>query len=362
MAEEDESQKTEEPTARKLAKAREEGQVAQSMEIKNWAILLAGTIAVIFILPSAMGEVGQIGRRFIWESGSMPVDFDHMRLMISNILTDIFLILSLFFGLLVVVSILANIGQFGFMASVKKITPKFSKVNPISGFKRVFGPQAVVEFIKGIAKIGLVAVVSFGLAIPMLSDLDVLTDASLREMMERLHDLVIMMAVATVGVMTAIAALDFMWQKHRHIKQLRMSRHEVKEETKQTEGDPQIKARIRALRIERTKQRIAQAVPNADVVITNPTHYAVALEYKMDEMAAPKLIAKGVDHLAFRIRDLADQHDVPIVENPPLARALFASVEIDEEIPAEHFKAVAEVIGYVWRLKGMAPQGAPAPH
>jgi len=358
MADEDDSQKTEDPTARKLSKAREEGQVAQSMEIKNWAILLAGTVAVIFMIPGIMDDVGRIGRRFIWEAGTTPVDFEHLRLLTSNILTDILLILGLFFGLLMIVAFISNVGQFGFLASVKKITPKASKISPISGFKRVFGSQAVVEFVKGIAKLSMVALVSFGLSIPLLSDIDILPDVSFREMLERMHDLVIIMAIATVGVMTAIAALDFMWQKHRHIQQLKMSRHEVKEEQKQSEGDPQIKARIRALRVERTRQRIAQAVPNADVVITNPTHYAIALEYKMDDMAAPKLIAKGVDHLAFRIRDIADQHEIPIVENPPLARALYASVEIDEEIPPEHFKAVAEVIGYVWRLKGKMPSPA----
>ncbi len=360
MAEEDESQKTEEPTPRKLAKAREEGQVAQSQEIKSWAILLGGVIALIFMFPAIGGHVALVGNRIIEGSGNIPSDFEHLRLFFSGLLLDLLITLGPFLIFIYVVAVFSNIGQFGLNASIKKIQPKWSKVNPVSGFKRVFGAQAVIEFVKGITKIGIVGFISFALAIPLLGDLEVVTDISFRETLERISDIAVIMAVATVGVMTVIAALDFSWQKHRHVKQLRMSRQEVKEENKQTQGDPQIKARIRQLRVERTRQRIAQAVPEADVVITNPTHYAVALEYKMDEMTAPKLVAKGVDHLAFRIRELADENDVPIVENPPLARALYASVEIDQEIPPEHFKAVAEVIGYVWRLKGKTPSAAPA--
>ena len=165
-------------------------------------------------------------------------------------------------------------------------------------------------------------------------------------------NIAILISAGTIAVMTAIAALDFMFQKYQFTKQMRMSKQEVKDEHKQSEGDPQVKARIRALRQQRARERMMAAVPEADVVITNPTHYAVALKYDMEEMPAPKLIAKGIDTLAFRIREVAEEHDIPIVENPPLARALHASVELDEEIPPEHFVAVAEVIGYVMRMKG----------
>jgi flagellar biosynthetic protein FlhB len=160
------------------------------------------------------------------------------------------------------------------------------------------------------------------------------------------------LAAGTIGVMTLVAVMDFAFQKQQFTKKMRMSKQEVKDEHKQSEGDPHVKARIRKIRTERAQQRMMAAVPDADVVITNPTHYSIALEYKMDDMAAPKLVAKGVDHLAMRIREVAEAHNIPLVENPPLARALYAGVEINEEIPAEHFKAVAEVIGFIMRKRG----------
>jgi len=173
--------------------------------------------------------------------------------------------------------------------------------------------------------------------------------------LQRIHEIAILMALATIGVMGFIAALDYIYQRATFMKQMRMSKTEVKDEHKQTDGDPQIKARIRQIRMERARKRMMAAVPNADVVITNPTHFAVALEYKMETMPAPKVIAKGQDLVALKIREIAEANEITIVENPPLARALFSSVELDEEIPAEHFKAVAEVIGHVMRLKGKLP-------
>ena len=160
------------------------------------------------------------------------------------------------------------------------------------------------------------------------------------------------LVVGTVAVMTVIALLDFAYQKYTFMKEQKMTKQEVKDEHKQSEGDPQVKARIRQLRAQRARQRMMAEVPDADVVVTNPSHYAVALKYNMEEMPAPKLVAKGMDFVAFRIREVAEENDIPIIENPPLARALYAPVELDEEIPPEHYKAVAEVIGYVMRLRG----------
>ncbi|MEE8214176.1 MAG: EscU/YscU/HrcU family type III secretion system export apparatus switch protein, partial [Alphaproteobacteria bacterium] len=214
---------------------------------------------------------------------------------------------------------------------------------------------ALMEFLKGILKLLAVGVVSFSMALPMLKDLTLIPYYEITQMMDRINIIAILLAVGTVGVMTVIAALDFAYQKYSFKKQMMMSKQEVKDEQKQSEGDPQIKARIRKVRMERAQQRMMAAVPEADVVITNPTHYSIALEYKMDDMTAPKLVAKGIDHLAMRIREVAKAHDVPIVENPPLARALYAGVELDEEIPPEHFKAVAEVIGFVMRQRGTLP-------
>ena len=213
--------------------------------------------------------------------------------------------------------------------------------------KRMFGPRALMEFLKGILKLLAVGIVSFSMALPMLQDLTLIPNYDLAQVMDRINIIAILLAIGTVGVMTVIAALDFAYQKYAFKKQMMMSKQEVKDEHKHSEGDPQIKARIKKVRMERAQKRMMAAVPEADVVITNPTHYSIALEYKMDDMTAPKLVAKGIDHLAMRIREVAKAHDVPIVENPPLARALYAGVELGEEIPPEHFKAVAEVIGFV---------------
>jgi flagellar biosynthetic protein FlhB len=173
--------------------------------------------------------------------------------------------------------------------------------------------------------------------------------------LERIKVIALVILAATVMIMTVIAAIDYIYQKWDHTEKLKMTKQEVKDETKQQDGDPKIKQRIAALRMERQRERMMQAIGKADVIITNPTHYAIALQYDMDTMPAPILVGKGMDSLALRIREVAEENDIPIVENPPLARALYAAVEIDEEIPAEHFHAVAEVIGYVFRLKGRLP-------
>ncbi len=357
MADEDDASKTEDPTAKKLAKAREEGQVPQSQEIRSWMILLAGAIGVALMAPGIMIDLTRISTRFIEMPHAIPVDLEHLRLILVDVVQDLMLILGPLIGLLIVASVASNVGQFGLLMSPKKLHPKLSKVSLVSGFKRLFAMRAVVEFVKGIAKLTVVAVVAFGLTLPLMEDLALIPDMPLIDALRRLHAVVIRLTAGTIAVMTVIALLDFVYQKYTYTKGQRMSRHEVKDEHKQAEGDPHVKARIRAIRNERARHRMMLQVPEADVVVTNPTHYAVALRYDMANMQAPRLVAKGVDHLAFRIRDVAVEHDVPVVENPPVARALYAAVELDEEVPAEHYKAVAEIIGYVMRMRGDLPPG-----
>ena len=352
MAEEDDSQKTEDPTDKKLGKARQKGQVAQSMEVKTWAVLFGGVLGLIFLAPALANRVRIDARRFIEAPDLIPMDFEHLRLDIAMLLLDLGIIMSPLIAVLVVMAVIGNVGQFGFLFASEKIKPDLSKLSLINGVKRVMGTHALVEFIKGILKLGVVALVSFGVALPLLEDVQLLPAFHIGATLDRIFELVVLLSVATVAVATVIAAIDYMYQKYTFTKQMRMSKQELKDEQKESEGDPQVKARIRKLRTERAQQRMMQAVPQADVVITNPTHYAIALEYKMEEMSAPKLVAKGIDSLAFRIREVAEANDVPIVENPPLARALYAGVELDEEIPPEHFHAVAEVIGFVMRARG----------
>ncbi len=352
MADEDDASKTEDPTEKKLQDARGKGQVAQSQEIKSWAVLLGGTAGLVILAPYMATSIRKVSRVFIESPHAIAIDFDHLRKVMSDTIIDIGIILAPLFLMLLVLAFASNVGQFGLIWSPSKIKPDFSKISLLKGVKRMFSSTTVVEFLKGLAKLTLVGVVSFGLALPLLADIELIAQMDFLYSLDRIHEIAIYLAAATVAVMTVIAGLDLIYQKMKHSKEMRMSKQEVKDEHKQSDGDPQVKARIRQIRAERAQQRMMDSVPNADVIITNPTHFSVALEYKMESMSAPKLVAKGVDHLAFRIREMAEDNDIPIVENPPLARALYASVEIDEEIPSEHFTAVAEVIGFVMRQRG----------
>jgi flagellar biosynthesis protein FlhB len=236
------------------------------------------------------------------------------------------------------------------LISTEPITPKFSKVSPLAGFKRLFSQEALVNFAKGLVKIGVVGAVMFFVLWPERDQLDTMITLEPALILVEFQQLGLKIFWAVLAIITIIAIADFVYQRQRWWNRQKMTLQEVRDEYKQMEGDPKIKGRIRQIRNERSRKRMMSSVPNATVIITNPTHFAVALQYDRD-MPAPKCVAKGADAIAFRIRELAKEHDVPIVENPPLARALYATVEIDQVIPVEHFKAVAQVIGYVMRLK-----------
>jgi flagellar biosynthesis protein FlhB len=348
----DDASKTEDPTAKKLSKARSEGQVAQSQEIKSWVLLMGSALLLFMLAPSIASDLRDLSRGFIEHPHAIPMDQEGLRSVFADVLIKGGLIMMPVFGLLFFLAIVANVGQMGFVYSPKKMAPKMSNLSLKKGFKKMFSMKSIVEFVKGMVKLSLVGIVAFGLTLPLLDDITLIPDMDLLDSLDRIHALAVQLVLGTVAVMTVIALLDFAYQKFTFIKEQKMTKQEVKDEHKQSEGDPQVKARIRQLRAQRARQRMMAAVPEADVVVTNPTHFAVALKYNMDEMPAPKLIAKGMDFIAFRIREMAEEHDIPIVENAPLARALYATVELDDEIPPEHYKAVAEVIGYVMRLRG----------
>jgi len=356
MAEDDDASKTEEPTDKKLSEAARKGNVAQSQEIKHWGILLAVTASLVMMAPLMANNIRKTIYPFIQQPHTIAFDFENLRLVLWNIIGDVFLIMLPFFVLIMIAALVTNIAQVGVKVSLEKIKPDFSKLSLLKGLKKMFSVRSTVEFLKGISKLIIVSVVAAYLAIPLLGDIELLSQVDFVYSLDKIKTIAIMMTAGTVGVMTVIAALDFVFQKLQHMKQMRMTKQEIKDEQKQQEGDPQVKARIRRVRTERAQQRMMKAVEDADVVITNPTHYAVALSYKMSEMAAPRLVGKGVDSLAFRIRDVAESNNIPLVVNPPLARALYAAVELDEEIPAEHFKAVAEVIGFIMRKRGDLPR------
>jgi len=354
---EDDSQKTEEPTPRKLEDALKKGQVPKSQEVANWFMITAGTLIVAVFAPGLMAGVRDSLYRFLESPHTIKMDpgsvLDTSVLLVSDILW-LFLVPVI---LLVAAAITSSLVQHPLILSTEKINPKLEKLSLIKGMKQKFSMRQLVDFAKGIVKVSLVALVAIYLIWPEKSTLPQLIDIEMMGVLGIIHKHILILLSGVIAVMFVIAGLDYAYQQYEHHKSLMMSRQEIKDEHKDSDGDPKIKARLKQIRMERARQRMMAAVPEATVVITNPTHFAVAMKYEAAGLGAPSLVAKGSDDVAFRIREMAEENGVPIVENPPLARALFATVEIGEEIPIEHYKAVAEVIGYVMNLKG--PQRAP---
>lgn len=351
----DQSQKTEEPTQTKLEDSRKKGQVAKSQEVNHWFMILAATIMVMMFLPTTMTNFGALLQKFIAQPHLIAVDKLALRETLTSTIEETVFILLPTLVLFVLAALAAGLIQNGLIISAEQMKPKLNKISIKSGLKRLFSMKSVAEFIKGIAKIAIVAAVGIVITWPAFSGLERLPSMELTESWDVMHSLTVRLMIGVLAIVSLIAVLDFLFQKFQHLKQMRMSRQDIKDEMKNSEGDPQVKARLRQIRRERAQQRMIQAVPEASVVIANPTHFAVALKYELNEMAAPVVLAKGIDAVALRIREVAEENDVPVITNPPLARALYAGAEIGDEIPAEQFKAVAEIIGYVLRLKGKLP-------
>ena len=351
MAETEDSSKTEQPTARRLQQGRERGQVAVSQDVKIWGGLVGTALALAFLVPSLGRDATALLLPFI----DHPEAFRLESALLPGALLDLLLALGLagapILGLMLFAGVGLSVAQVGLLWAPDKVAPKASRLSPLAGIKRIVSLSGVAEFAKGLLKIGVVAFVFLAVAMPMLPQLDGLAAVAPASALAQLHNFAVHFAGGTAAVIAVLAVGDYLLQRLMFLKQMRMTRQEVRDEHRDSEGDPQIKARIRQLRAQRSRQRMMAAVPQADVVITNPTHFAVALKYDMESMAAPKLVAKGTDLVARRIRELAEAHGVPVVENPPLARALHGSVEIDSEVPPAHYEAVARVIGYVMRLK-----------
>jgi flagellar biosynthetic protein FlhB len=358
---EDKDSRTEDPTEKRLSKAREDGDVPLSQEMGSLGTLVAALVIIAIFLPWMLGRLSQTLSSFIEHTHAIPMDLTGLRQALTGLMVDVAVTLAPAFGLILLIGVSLTLMQVGFLWAPKKMQPKLSKVNPLKGVAKLFSKQKLVDLGKAILKLVLVGVVVWVVVLPLYKHPDAMIQQDFMVTLHDLHWMIILLLFAVTVVFTAVAIGDLVWQRHQHAEKLKMSKQEVKDERKQSEGDPMVKGRIAKLRVQRSRERMMQAVPTASVVITNPTHYAIALFYDSDTMGAPKLVAKGVDHLALRIRAVAEENDVPIVENPPLARGLYALVELDHEIPPEHYKAVAEVIGYVMRLRhGMASAGPAA--
>jgi len=343
------SEKTEDPTQKRLDDAQERGDVVKSQEVNTWFIIAGATLA-LSAFSGSMVTMQVSLRDLLANAHSMRVDGGALILLVKKLEFAIIGAFGLPFLVLIIAAICGNMVQHRLVFSAETLTPKLSKISPIGGVKRLFGKQAWANLLKGIFKVVAIGVVMTMVFWPERHRLDAMVRMDLVSIVTVSRTLSLQLLGTVVAMLAVVAIADYLFQYRTWFERQKMSLQEIKEEFKQTEGDPHIKGRLRQLRDARRKRRMMAAVPSASVVITNPTHFAVALKYERG-MPAPVVVAKGVDSIAFKIREVARSNNVPVVENPPLARALHAAVKIDGEVPVEHYKAVAEVIGYVMKLK-----------
>lgn len=345
-------EKTEKATPKKVQDSRKKGQVAKSQELPA-ALILTMSFASFLMLGNYYKT------HFFNLFGNMFENWLMMELTPGNlgdffaaILLEIALLLAPIFAIVIIVGVVGNLVQFGFLLATEPIQPKLSKLNPIEGFKRMFSMRSIVEFLKSLLKVIIIAVVVYSIISNEWTTIMSLALQPIAAVFSYSAGLVIRLGITIGAILVVLAFLDYLYQKYEHAKSLRMSKQDIKDEHKKSEGDPLIKRKIREKQLRMAISRMMQDIPNADVVITNPTHFAVALKYDSSNMEAPKVVAKGMDHLALKIREVAKEHGVVTMENKPLARALYSQTEIGDSIPADLFQAVAEVLAYVYKLKG----------
>ncbi len=347
---EDHEDKTEDPTQKRLDDALERGDVAKSQEINTWFVIAGGTLVLSAFSGSIGGGILTPLRNLIANAWMIRTDGPGLLALAHSLAFAVIAAIGVPLLMLALAAIAGNLLQHRLVWSAESLKPKLSKISPASGFKRLFGKQAAANFGKGLFKVTALGAVMTMILWPERHRLESLVRIDPASLLGVTTGMALHLLGASVAMLAIVAIADYLFQYRQWFERQKMSIQEMKEEFKQSEGDPHVKGRIRQLRQERMKKRMMAAVPKASVVITNPTHFSVALAYERG-MTAPICVAKGVDNIAFRIREVAREHDIPIVENVPLARALYATVEIDEEIPVEHYHAVAEVIGYVMGLR-----------
>lgn len=348
----DKSQKTEDPTPKRLEDARKRGQVIFSREVTNWVIFFTATLLVLLAGPGIMADIRDTLKTFISQAHALPADGGGLKLTLTALVLDISGTLALPFLILIVAAILSGFIQTGPIFTFDPVKPDISKISVFKGYERLFSSRSIMELVKGIVKLLIVSLAGILVLMPYFDGVEHFVGLDFDQSLDDLQSLFAKMMMAVLSVLFVLALMDYIYQRHDFMQKMRMSKQEIKDEFKQTEGDPQVKARLRALREQKARQRMMQAVPEADVVITNPTHYAVALKYDSKAMDAPLMVAKGADLIAQKIKEIAKENKVPIVENAALARTLYDGMEVDQAIPAQHYKAVAEVISYVFKLKG----------
>ena len=351
MADEpDTTEKTEDPTQKRLDEALKRGDVVKSQEVNTWFIIAGATLVMSAFSGSMSSELSATMRGLIANAHNISVDGPALSRLFQKIGVEMIAAIAIPFLLLMLAALGGNLIQHRLVWSIEALAPKLSKISPAAGFKRLFSAQALANFAKGLVKLVLIGTVLTVLMWPERGRIIALERADPVTVLPLAQSLAMKLLAAVVAMMAVVAMADYLFQYRQWYERQKMSLRELKEEFKESEGDPVIKGKMKQVRNSRMRKRMIANVPKAAVIITNPTHYAVALQYERG-MEAPVCVAKGVDALALKIREVAGQHSIPIVENPPLARALHATVEVDQVIPLEHYKAVAEVIGYVMRLR-----------
>lgn len=354
MAQDSFQEKTEQATPKRLEESRGKGSVPKSIEFNSAFVLFFALLTLYFFSTSIVGKLGQGFKVFYQEIGTLDLNMGsfqyYTRLGVNGFLG----LLGPFLGIMMIVGIGVNVSQFGFLFSIKALKPDFKRVNPIAGFKKFFSLRSLIELAKGILKLLIVSAVAYWTIMEQKDRYLFLVNDEVGEIMQFLGAVTFQIFLRTTIALLGLAIVDLLYQRWQYKKDMMMTKQEVKEEQKQAEGDPLVKSTIRSLQQSRSRNRMMDSVPDADVVVTNPTQFAVALKYEGESMSAPVVLAKGARLLAQKIREIAEENEIPIVENKPLAQSLYKTCEVGKEVSAELFHAVAEVLAHVYQMKGRA--------
>lgn len=346
----DQGEKTEKPTPKKRREAREKGQVAKSKEVSS-AFLLAATFGVLYIAaPYTFNRFGAFVTR-LWTQYPLEYDEAGIQMLTVDVMVEFFIFLLPVLFAAVMMGIFSNIAQIGFLITGEPLKPKPERMNPVKGFQRIFSKRALVELVKSLLKVGMIGYISYFVFVTNMDNFPRFVDMGVGQAAMNTGEIVFTLVLLVALALLIISILDYVYQWWEHEQNLMMTKYEVKQEHKQTEGDPQIRSKIKEKQREAARRRMMQDVPEADVVITNPIHLAVALKYE-EEYGVPYVVAKGQGKVAERIKEVAEENEVVIMENEWLARNLYYTVDIGEEIPEELYQAVAEVLAFVYRLQG----------
>lgn len=352
---EDLGERTEAPTGKRLGDARQRGQIARSQDLSSAALLLGAVLALAAVGGPLVDGMGEYMQRQLEEGLLTRTDeVDEARMAIINAVLRSVVIAGPAMALLVLAAYVAHVFQVGWLVTTKPLQPNLGRLNVIKGIGKLFSKRNVVKGGINVAKVAIVGSVATLVIRSEIAGLVSLPRMSMAQGLVFTGGLIMKLSLWLLAVLLLLGVIDFVYQKWQHQQDLRMSKQEVKDERKSTEGDPQVRARRQKIARQIAMQRLRSDVPTADVVVTNPTHYSVALKYDAEKMRAPRVVAKGADFMALQIRLIAATHGVPIVERPALARALYANVEVGREVPVEQYEAVAEVLAYVYRLEGRA--------